>query len=454
MKTQLYSYLILLFFVGYMGNSAIYAQDTESVFLKYPVLLLQHESEIDQTTAFQLLRLHPSTNSSYFYGAQLTQKKQSELTEYLSQWIVHKSVGIDLEQLLTMRSKPNAITFNDSLTEYSISEAALIGPLVGTYVQKKAKVDKDYHTEPDIFFKDGVVRDYAKIEVPASPTGIDDYGNPTYAPKDLDAFGNPIWKTELVDNGPMLSNALEFVDEISIDKHGEIIKETHVLKFNTPRKESAQMSLPFFVDHQPKAKKLFLENVCYDVLFNAPDNWFHDKDCEEQFRDVYYDQYRNLLSTLINNMKAGKYKLYQLRSETLLSDEKVAEEYEEIFKKNPEPMAYDSLASHGFFERCETFEVYVEPIGVDAYGNPTYNPGDLDAYGNPKTKEVKDCNVFFDTDIHGLRFLEDWYIHEKTGALVKKVKGFIFIRKVKDSQGELTGSITDNFGQRVFIRFD
>lgn len=245
----------------------------------------------------------------------------------------------------------------------------------------------------------------------------------------FDSEGDPIF--DAITGDPVLEevaekfNLRDVICEIDFKESWEILKDgtfhkslkmySPAVPFYQDEKYLGNIELPWVINGEKKSKQLF-KSVEYDVMIGArpemeakrelayetlfyPNSWFF----------LYPESRKRILNPMINSVISGEIPIYSFSEKGL-----------------PAEINNDSIKSDLFFE-----SEFVETIDED--GDIVYDS----KTDNPLLVEVK---IFYTSkDVVGFRFIEDWFLDEKSSSFVKDVRFYAPLVYERDENGNISG---------------
>lgn len=265
--------------------------------------------------------------------------------------------------------------------------------------------------------------------------GIDEYG---MEENQYDDFGDIIYE-RIVDTLDCSSDVFSFIEKWSLNE-SSFDKEIYAI--------SPGVAPKYYVEQKQRLdkSKLRSKDLVYKVFLNEVEGT---------------NDYSLFVHALFDNLKQGKYEYFLWKDEIPFrfygqsNQGKVEGENNSFDLRKAYNMSLgwegcrgeDSIGiyptaiiNHGFF-----------PIILDdnGYGDVYYLH---DENGDMVYEQHIDSIYYRPQDVGAIEFIEDWYIHEKSGELHKKVKGCML--HFKALEGDKKVGLRTFAPQAVFIRFN
>ena len=384
----------------------------------------------------------------------INESDDETLVRSLSKWMAAKHTSFDFEEFIIHAGMVDPFTFDPQQTEYAYEDARIIGKSMGGYKMVSIPVKDTVDKGDFMVYKDGMIHNVITSIQEPTPVDFDEFGAPIYDPKDLDDFGN-ILDVVRLEAYPATAEALNCTEKWYFDKKGRWIKEIHGIAMGQFYPDHSHFDRPYYVVPQRKLGKVKFKSGVVQRVYIKP--YVEGPKPDSAFISRYREPF---IQELMRLMRADKFEMHWLPqlldgSVGIGKAMNMAEAAAQVGKSAP--ITWEQAHQLNGVEPTFTgmpisYEVMPSPIDFDDFGDPIYNPDDLDKDGLPIPVTVTEMHEYGYKDLAAIDFLEDWYLDKKTGALTKKVRGFVLQFEVLDSEtGELVG-FTEHPGRGVYFR--
>ncbi len=388
-----------------------YTQNSTSLYIKYPVLLLNSEND----TAYYGMNYYSGFNRvveysrsvNGIYAKTINEKQTGNFNRLMTDWIIsnHKAPSGTDRIMGSYEIDPFKIT--SEIDILYVSDSAAYYRLMGARSFQDLSFSNDDEHQNTILINnelyDSLSWKEGDIE---NSTGY--FGQPPYERAyryDLKYF------PKRLSQYPNHAELHKYYEKWHFNKHGKIIKDIKGIALSNWQDYTA----PFVVDQGSKRGNLLYEGLCYDVYFDRE---------ESSHTTMGNPNFDLFLMELMNQVKTNRYKILQLTSSCVDSIYKYRLGLNSIQQMSNSEFSYEEYIENNDspFYYTYQYDSFPPSIGYDSLHNPVYNEIDTDGFGNPLTYSAIAKEKVAIYKIAGLRFYEDWYLSKDAGGIIKDVK--------------------------------